>query len=154
MRCQFGDDCLAHPLDDADHRVRSAAWDKITVPFLSAGNWGGQGLHLRGNSESFMRAASKKKWLEMHGLEHWTHFYTDYGAQIQKKFFGHFLKGENNGWDREPAVRLQVRHRDHFEERAESNWPIDRTRWTKMHLHAAAQGLSEAAPSARGGGFP
>ena len=141
-RCQFGDDILAHPLDDAYHRVRSASWDRIVVPFLSAGNWGGQGLHLRGNSESFMRAAAPRKWLELHGLEHWTHFYTDYGVQIQKRFFGHFLKGEANGWDREPPVRLQVRHVDHFEDRTETDWPIARTHWTPMHLDAAGQSLS------------
>jgi uncharacterized protein len=146
-RCQFGDDILAHPLDDDYHRVRSAQWDKITTPFLSAGNWGGQGLHLRGNSEAFMRAASKHKWLEMHGLEHWTHFYTDYGIAIQKRFFGHFLKGEPNGWEREPAVRLQVRHVEKFEERAESSWPIERTRWTKMFLHPTAQALVPDAPA-------
>ena len=142
-RCQFGDDILAHPLDDDYHRVRSASWDRIVVPFLSAGNWGGQGLHLRGNSESFMRAASPRKWLELHGLEHWTHFYTDYGVQIQKRFFGHFLKGEANGWDREPPVRLQVRHVDHFEDRTETDWPIARTRWTPMHLDAAGQSLAD-----------
>ena len=142
-RCQFGDDILAHPLDDDYHRVRSASWDRIVVPFLSAGNWGGQGLHLRGNSESFMRAASPRKWLELHGLEHWTHFYTDYGVQIQKRFFGHFLKGEANGWDREPPVRLQVRHVDHFEDRTETDWPIARTHWTPMHLDAAGQSLAD-----------
>jgi predicted acyl esterase len=149
-RCQFGDDILAHPLDDEYHKVRSAQWDKITVPFLSAGNWGGQGLHLRGNSEAFMRAASKNKWLEMHGLEHWTHFYTDYGVAIQKRFFGHFLKGEATGWEREPPVRLQVRHVDGFKERTESNWPIARTRWTKMYLQPGAQALVEHAPADAG----
>ena len=46
----------------------------------------------------------------MHGLEHWTHFYTDYGVDIQKQFFAHFLKGEKNGWDKRPKVQLQVRH--------------------------------------------
>ena len=148
-RCQFGDDILAHPFDDEYHLVRSAAWDKITVPFLSAGNWGGQGLHLRGNSESFMRAASPQKWLEMHGLEHWTHFYTDYGIKIQKQFFGHFLKGEANGWDQQAPVRLQVRHLEHFEERAETNWPIDRTQWTSLQIDGASQSLAaNAAPTA------
>ena len=138
-RCQFGDDILAHPLDDEYHRVRSAAWDKITVPFLSAGNWGGQGLHLRGNSESFMRAASKNKWLEMHGLEHWTHFYTDYGVSLQKRFFAHFLKGEDNGWDQEKPVRLQIRYPKGFIERQENTWPIDRTQWQKLYLQANGQ---------------
>jgi predicted acyl esterase len=140
-RSSFGDEILAHPLDDAWHRERSAHWERITVPFLSAGNWGGQGLHLRGNTEAFLRAASPQKWLEMHGLEHWTHFYTDYGLAIQKRFFGHFLKGERTGWEDEPPVRLQVRHVDRFEERCEHEWPIARTRWTKMHLHAAGQRL-------------
>ena len=138
-RCQFGDDILSHPLDDEYHRARSAAWDKITVPFLSAGNWGGQGLHLRGNSESFIRAASKNKWLEMHGLEHWTHFYTDYGVALQKRFFAHFLKGEDNGWDKEQPVRLQIRHPKGFVERQESSWPIDRTIWQKMYLQDNGQ---------------
>jgi uncharacterized protein len=110
QRCDFGDMILAHPLDDQYHRDRSPDWDKVKVPFLSAGNWGGTGLHPRGNTESFVRAASNQKWLEMHGIEHWTHFYTDYGVNIQKQFFAHFLKGENNGWDKRPKVQLQVRH--------------------------------------------
>jgi uncharacterized protein len=147
-RCSFGDDIVAHPLDDEYHRERSAQWDRITVPFLSAGNWGGQGLHLRGNTEAFMRAASKQKWLEMHGLEHWTHFYTDYGVAIQKRFFGHFLKGDRTGWDDEPPVRLQVRHVDGFVERTEREWPIARTRWTRMHLQPAGHALDREAPTA------
>jgi uncharacterized protein len=145
-RCSFGDEILAHPLDDDYHRARSAQWDRITVPFLSAGNWGGQGLHLRGNTEAFLRAASKQKWLEMHGLEHWTHFYTDYGVALQKRFFGHFLKGEPTGWEDEPPVRLQVRHVDGFEERCEREWPIARTRFTRMHLQPLAQALAESEP--------
>ena len=76
-RCDFGDEILAHPLDDEYHKTRSPVWDKVKVPFLSTANWGGQGLHPRGNFEGFVRAASKDKWLEAHGIEHWTHFYTD-----------------------------------------------------------------------------
>jgi len=108
---------------------------------LSAANWGGQGLHPRGNFEGFGRAASKNKWLEAHGLEHWTHFYTDYGRSLQKRFFDYFLKGERNGWDRQPRVQLQVRHVDRFVERHEKAWPIPRTKWTKFHLDPAGQSL-------------
>jgi predicted acyl esterase len=143
-RCNFGDEIFSHPLDDAYHRERSAHWDKITVPFLTAANWGGQGLHLRGNVEGFVRAASRQKWLEAHGLEHWTEFYTDYGVKLQKQFFGHFLKGEANGWDRRPRVQLQVRHVDRFVERFETDWPIPRTRWTKFHLEPAGMALRDA----------
>ncbi len=141
QRCEFGDEVLAHPLDDEYHRARSPVWENITVPLLSAANWGGQGLHPRGNFEGFVRAASKEKWLEAHGIEHWTHFYTDYGRELQKRFFDYFLKGEGNGWDRQPRVQLQVRHVDRFVERHENEWPIARTRWTKFYLHPANHSL-------------
>ncbi len=141
-RCQFGDDVLAHPLDDEYHRARSPQWDRITVPLLSAANWGGQGLHPRGNFEGFTQAASKHKWLEAHGLEHWTHFYTDYGRRLQLRFFDHFLKGVDNGQDRSPRVLLQVRHLDRFVERSEQEWPIARTRWTRWHLDAGPAAMA------------
>ena len=146
-RCHFGDDILAHPLDDDYHRARSPDWDKVTVPFLSAANWGGQGLHPRGNFEGFVRAASKQKWLECHGLEHWTHFYTDYGRELQKRFFDFHLKGEANGWDRQPRVQLQVRHVDRFVERHETNWPLPATVWTKFYLDPGEHSLSLQPPA-------
>jgi uncharacterized protein len=145
-RCSFGDEILSHPLDDEYHKARSPDWDKVTVPLLSAANWGGQGLHPRGNFEGFVRAASKEKWLECHGLEHWTHFYTDYGRALQKKFFDFYLKGEANGWDLQPKVQLQVRHVDRFALRHETDWPLPDTAWTKFYLDPAAQTLALQPP--------
>jgi predicted acyl esterase len=151
-RCDFGAEILSHPLDGAYHRARSPDWSKVTVPFLSAANWGGQGLHPRGNFEGFLRAASAHKWLEAHGIEHWTHFYTDYGRELQLRFFDHFLKGLDNGWDGEPEVRLQVRHPgERFEERHENEWPLARTRWTKLYLDPAALSLRADPPITEGG---
>ncbi|OGA24914.1 MAG: peptidase S15 [Betaproteobacteria bacterium RIFCSPLOWO2_02_FULL_67_26] len=148
-RCDFGNGIFAHPLDDEYHRARSPVWEKVTAPLLTAANWGGQGLHPRGNFEGFIRAASNERWLEAHGIEHWTHFYTDYGRLLQKRFFDYFLKGERNGWDRQPRVQLQVRHVDRFVERHEHEWPIARTQWTKFHLDAAGHALArEPAKSA------
>jgi predicted acyl esterase len=142
-RCDFGADIFAHPLDTAEYwRSRMPDWSKVTVPFLSAANWGGQGLHPRGNFEGFVRAASREKWLEVHGLEHWTEFYTDYGVALQKRFFGHFLKGEVTGWPQQPRVQLQVRHLDRFVQRMEPEWPLARTEWTKYYLHPSDCGLS------------
>jgi hypothetical protein len=142
-RCNFGEEIASHPLDDAYHRARSADWSKIDVPLLSAGNWGGNSLHLRGNVEGFMRAASNQKWLEMHGDRHWTLFYTDYGLKLQKKFFGHFLKGQDTQWDQQPKVLLQVRHPgEKFVERQENAWPLARTRWTKFYLDLNKRSLT------------
>ena len=145
-RCDFGDEILMHPLNDEYYQLRSPKWDKVTVPFLSAANWGGQGLHPRGNFEGFSRAASTQKWLETHGLEHWTHFYTDYGIALQKRFFAFFLKGENNGWDQQPKIQLQIRHLDKFVQRYENEWPLARTEWTKFYLQPTGNQLSTAQP--------
>ena len=105
------------------------------MPFLSAANWGGQGLHTRGNFEAFMRAPSKHKWLQAHGDTHWLEFYTNYGVRLQKRFFGHFLKGEDTGWSKQPRVQLLIRHpEEKFVERHEHEWPLARTQWNKFYL--------------------
>ena len=145
-RADFGNEILAHPLDDEYHKDRSPVWDQVTVPLFSAANWGGQGLHPRGNFEGFTRAGSKQKWLEAHGIEHWTHFYTDYGREQQLRFFDHFLKGEGD-WEEAPQVYLQIRHPgERFEGRAEQSWPIHDTRWTKYFLDFDGMGLTQVPP--------
>jgi len=118
----------------------------VEVPVLSCANWGGHGLHLRGNVQGWVHAGSRQKWLEFHGLEHWTEFYTDYGVALQKRFFDHFLKGEDNGWDQEPPILMQVRHPDRFEKRAEHEWPLAGTQWTRAYLDAGANQLGNQAP--------
>ena len=122
-------------LIDDYYRSRTAAFEEIEAPLLSAANWGGVGLHTRGNFEGWLRAGSKQKWLEVHGDTHFTHFYSAYGEALQKRFFGHFLKGENTGWDKQPRVVINVRHPgEKFVLRAEKEWPLARTQWTKYFL--------------------
>jgi uncharacterized protein len=90
-----------------------------------------------------VRAASDQKWLEVHGDRHWTLFYTDYGNNLQKKFFGHFLKGEDTGWTKQPKILLQLRHPgEKFVERHENEWPLARTDWIKFYLNFANRSLT------------
>jgi predicted acyl esterase len=150
-RTNYGADILAHPLFDEYWQKRMPDYSKITVPLLSAGNWGGVGLHPRGNTEGYVNSASEQKWLEIHGLDHFTHFYSDYGMDLQLRFFGHFLKGEDTGWDTQPRVALHIRHpHETFVERAEMEWPIARTDWTRMYLDPAGKALADKAPTADG----
>lgn len=138
---------LVHSLDDSYYRERSPVLEQITVPVLSSANWAHH-LHTRGNFEGYARAASEQKWLEVHGLQHWVEFYTDYGVRLQKRFFGHFLKGEDTGWDTQPPVFLRARRVDgSFEDRAETGWPLARTEWTRFHLDVAG-GLLATQPAA------
>jgi predicted acyl esterase len=144
----MGRDIARREMEDDWYRARQPDFRKIKVPLLSAASWGGQGLHPRGNYEGFYQAASKEKWLEGHGLEHWTEFYTRYGRDLQKRFFAYYLKGEKNGWDRKPRVLLKVRHvGEKFVERGENEWPIKRTKWTKLYLDPAHMSLERKTPA-------
>jgi predicted acyl esterase len=131
-------DILTRPLDGEWYRSRSANWEKVNVPFLSAANWGGFGMHPRGNFEAFTQAASKQKWLNCHPGRHEEWFYLDHGIDLQRRFFDHFLKGIDNGWDKEPPVHLHLRRpfSKEFEERKEAAWPLPSTKWTKFYLDA------------------
>jgi uncharacterized protein len=133
--------------DDDFYASRTAKFADIEAPMLSAGNWGGVGLHSRGNFEGWLAAGSKQKWLEVHGDTHFTHFYSTYGEALQKRFFGHFLKGENTGWDKQPKVSLNVRHPgEKFVLRGENEWPLARTQWTKYYLQPDGLALGTTAP--------
>jgi len=132
-----------HPLDDEWHRERSADLSLVTVPLLTCANWGGQGIHPRGNFNGFTETTSKQKWLEVHGDSHWSLFSSAYGLDLQKRFFDHFLKGLDNGWDRQPPVQLNIRQPgETFVLRHENEWPLARTRWTRFSLDPVTMALS------------
>ena len=132
-----------HPLDDEWHRSRSADLSQVTLPLLTCANWGGQGIHPRGNFNGFTQTPSKQKWLEVHGDSHWSLFSSGYGLALQKRFFDYFLKGLDNGWNKQPPVQLNVRHPgEKFVLRMENEWPLARTQWTKFYLDPVGLKLS------------
>jgi predicted acyl esterase len=137
----------AHKFRDDYYAARTADFAQIEAPILSAANWGGMGLHTRGNFEGWLAAGSKQKWLEVHGDTHFTHFYSKYGETLQKKFFSYFLKGEDTGWSKQPRVSVNVRHPgEKFVLRAETEWPLTKTQWTKFYLHPRGNTLTTREP--------
>ncbi|MFL6797025.1 MAG: CocE/NonD family hydrolase [Xanthobacteraceae bacterium] len=135
---------LANSLDSGAFRGAQAQWEKITLPMLTVGNWSGMALHLRGNTEAFVRAASPHKKLRIHAGTHVHPFYSEDGRRDQLRFFDHWLKGIENGVMEEAPVKLAIRSgRDVFEWRHEHEWPLARTRWTKLFFD-----LSSPAPEA------
>jgi putative CocE/NonD family hydrolase len=150
-RADVAGEALKRRLIDDYYRARLPDLAAIDVPLLSAANWGGQGLHPRGNFEGYLAASSKQKWLEVHGDTHFSHFYSNYGADLQRRFFGHFLKGEDTGWEKQPTVALNIRRPgEHFTWRAENEWPLERTQWTRCYLHPEDRSLSREPPAGTG----
>ncbi len=128
---------LSHDLDSEWWRMCSARWDQIQVPVYSVGNWGGWGLHLRGNTEAYLCAASKQKKLRIHTGDHFRPFHSNEGKVDQLRFFDYWLKGIQNGIMDEPPIKLEIRtggSKKPYAFRFENEWPLARTQWTKMYF--------------------
>jgi uncharacterized protein len=90
------------------------------LPLLSAANWGGQGLHPRGNFEGFVARGSKQKWLEAHGDAHFA-FLHRLRRRLQK-VLRPFPEGRRQRLGQAAAVQLQIRHPgETFELRTRTN---------------------------------
>ena len=146
-RAEYPAELLRHPLDDDWHRERSPDLARIEVPVVSAGNWGGPGVHLRGNIEGFMRCGSRDKWLSMHAGTHFESFYLPEYVAMQKRFLDRYLKGIDNGWDREARVQLSIRRPDGSSRRMENEFPLGRTAWTKFYLDAGGRSIALENPA-------
>jgi len=66
---------------------------------------------------------------------------------MQKRFFDRFLKGIDSGWDNQPPVLIQVRRPDGAKARAEREFPLARTQWTKFFLDADKRSIVPSNPS-------
>ena len=130
---------VRNSLDSGAFRGEQAQWERIATPMLTVGNWSGMGLHLRGNTEAWMRAATPHKKLRIHSGNHVHPFYTADGRRDQLRFFDHWLKGIENGVMQEPPVKLAIREGGgRFTWRHENEFPLARTVWTKLYLDLAA----------------
>ena len=141
---------LRDSLDRGAYHGRQANWDNLDIPLYSVGNWSGMGLHLRGNTEAFVRAKSKHKKLRIHAGTHYHPFYSEEGRIDQLRFLDHWLKGIDTGIMREPPVKLLIRKGGHgnAEWRHEKEWPLERTRWTKFYLRPQSGGAGRQSDGA------
>ena len=78
---------------------------KINIPALGTQSWQDEQIGPRsGYYEDTM--APDKMWLISSNGDHHTNITSDYIDGTLKRFLAHFVKGEDNGFEREPHVRL------------------------------------------------
>lgn len=128
------DDLRSRELLDDWYRERTVDLAQVRVPVLSAGNWGSIHLHLRGNIEGWLDAASEYKWLVVHVGSHIDPYYADWAKDLQLWFLQRFLGGDQTAMDGVPPVRLAIRRGHDVEWRDEQNWPLPRTQWRQLYL--------------------
>ena len=61
-----------------------------------------------GTAAAWRRIASPKKWLRIHNSQEWPDYYDEANREDLRRFFDHFLKGEDNGWEQTPRVRYSL----------------------------------------------
>ncbi|MBM3797703.1 MAG: CocE/NonD family hydrolase [Acidobacteria bacterium] len=159
---QFYKDWIAHPDYDAYWKKLNAeeVMDEINVPAHTFGGWFdifSQGT-LRGyallSKKGATEAARKQSRLIIgpwgHGssqkfgdLDFGPHAHVNQQA-VELRYFDYHLKGLANGLDREPPVNIYVMGRNEWV--AENEYPLARTQYRDMYLHAGGK-LSWTAPA-------
>jgi len=137
------------PLFDEYWQSKACNFTRIKVPAFIVASWTDHGMHTRGTLEGFRQIASNDKWLEVHGRKKWAYYYEPDSIERLRLFFDRFLKGNTStmpGW---PRVRLEVRNRYYDGNFInEQEWPLARTRYTRLYLDAAQGTLATQAPAA------
>lgn len=147
MAEDFPKDLDIHPFDDAYWAAKRPALESIEAPALVCASWSDHGLHTRGSLVGFERIGSVQKWLTTHGGRKWEMFYSPEARSSQRRFFDHFLKGEDNGWEKTPRVRLTVRKTRHDHTmRDETDWPLPSLTYAPLYLDADSGTLTHEPP--------
>lgn len=102
-------------------------------------------IHTYGTLEGYRRISSKEKWLRIHNTGEWDDYYHQGHSEELRKFFDHYLKEKENGWENTPKVRVSVLNPGGKDivDRVEENFPIPRTKYQKWYLDSEKKRLGE-----------
>lgn len=117
---------------------KRARLDRINIPAYILASYSTM-IHTEGSFRGFEDISSEKKWLTVHATQEWFDLYSDQRIQDLARFFDHFLKGEQNGWESTPRVRASILP---FNDEATTNipystWPPAETQYQDLYLHSA-----------------
>lgn len=126
---------------------KAARVENIEIPAYVVASYTNS-VHTHGSFAGFRRMASKEKWLRVHNTSEWFDYYTSENVEDLRRFFDHYLKGIDNGWEQTPRVRLSVLNPGGTDivGRAEEDFPLARTRYRKLYLSAADSSLLATLP--------
>ncbi|GHJ46974.1 hydrolase [Catellatospora sp. TT07R-123] len=123
-------------------------FDRIAVPAYVVASYSNT-LHTAGTFRAWRRMASPDKWLRIHNSQEWPDYYDAANVEDLRRFFDHYLKGVDNGWEQTPHVRysvLDLRGGDEVGVPADT-FPPEGTVSQRFYLDARSRSLSVTAPS-------
>lgn len=137
-----------YPLTNDLWKNKIPRFDQITAPAYVVASYSNT-LHTAGTFRAWRRMASQQKWLRIHNSQEWPDYYDEANREDLRRFFDHFLKGVDNGWEETPRVRysvLDLEGGDRANLPAEEFPPTDVTS-TKYYLDSRSRALTTEAPS-------
>lgn len=126
---------------------KAARVENIQIPAYVVASYTNS-VHTHGTFAGYRRLASKEKWLRVHNTNEWYDYYTPENVEDLRRFFDHYLKGIDNGWEKTPKVRLSVLNPggEDIVNRVENEFPLARTQYKKLYLSAADSSLQTTLP--------
>lgn len=86
---------------------KNAQVERIEVPTYVVASWTNI-IHTPGTFDAWRRLGSREKWLRVHNSNEWPDYYAPSSREDLRRFFDRYLKGEQNGWENTPRVRLAI----------------------------------------------
>jgi hypothetical protein len=107
------------------------------------------------SSTTFPFLPDGQKWLRFAPSYHLEDYYTEAALATERRFFDRYLKGVDNGWDRDMRrVRLEVTEQGFgspvVKVRHADSWPVENTVYKKLYLDLTSNELVEAIPLQEG----
>lgn len=83
---------------------KAADQSKIHIPVYMVASYGNS-LHTMGTFRSWRNLGTDEKWMRIHDTQEWPDYYSKEATEDRLKFFDHYMKGIDNGWEDTPKVR-------------------------------------------------
>ncbi len=134
-----------YPLMNDLWEDKTARFDSITVPAYVVASYSNT-LHTAGTFRAWRRIRSTDKWLRIHNTQEWPDYYEN--VDDVRRFFDHYLKSADNGWQNTPRVRysvLDLEGGDSVDQVADQ-FPPREVNSTKYYLDGHSRTLTTEAP--------
>ncbi len=134
-----------HPLMDDYWADKVVDLSRIECPAYVVASWPSV-VHCQGTFRAWREIASKEKWLRVHNTQEWPDLYDAYNSYDLLRFYDHYMKGINNGWENTPKVRLSVLDpggQDNIG-RMETEFPLARQQLTPLYIDGKTMSLDPA----------
>jgi uncharacterized protein len=138
-----------YPLINDLWEDKTPRFDKITVPAYIVASYTNT-LHVTGTYRAWRRISSEEKWLRIHDKQEWPDYYDEANVEDLRRFFDHYLKGADNGWEQTPRVRYSVLDLEggNRVNQPAGEFPPEDVVYTKYYLEGRRRTLGTEMPSA------